>query len=112
MGAMTSTMASKFAELERIRRVESDLKDKFLALCFSKSIEQLADIPEDWSNCLCVEMDAGDALWLDAERCLMPMLNNLIGSMAHKGKEPIDVCIVRRKLDGSNYFSVVVRTIG
>lgn len=96
-------MLDKIHEIEMRRRAEASMTLKLLALVFIKPLITHTEFPE-WPNCLHIDMKV-DNEWPDTERELIPMLNSLVGSLIHKVREPIDICILRR--DG--LFCICVR---
>lgn len=81
------------ARVEARQRAESVVRERLLALVFSKPLETFTTIPKGWK---CTHVDyATQDLWPDLERELMPMLNSLISSLAYRNRVPTDVCVVR-----------------
>lgn len=83
---------------------ESDVKSELLMLLTSKPIEFLTEMP-DWPNCVHVDLPA-DGNWPIPTDTLRVVLNNLVGSLAHKGVTPIDIGAVKLP----EVYSIVVRT--
>lgn len=98
-------MNDTISALHLQNRAEAEVQGKILALVFSKPLEQLVAIPKEWKQCSHVDLQT-DKLWPDMEREITPMVGNLVSYLAHRGKIPVDVCVVR----SHGVFSLVVRT--
>lgn len=83
---------------------ESSVKSALLVMLISKQVQFLTEIPKDWVYCLHIDM-APDENWLEADR-LRVILETLVGSLAHTGRTPIDICAVK----SAEFYSIVVRT--
>lgn len=90
------------------QQAQAEVVMRMLALCFSKPLETLSGIPEDWGQCVHCDYQT-EATWLDVERELLPMLNNLAGVLVtgHSDCVPVDICMIRRP--GGREFGIAVR---
>lgn len=98
-----SAASAALAAMRLCERTGSDVKSDLLALLLSKRIEFRSEIPEDWGNCVHVDLKP-DENWLE-DRFLRPALETLVSSLAHFGRVPIDFCAVK----SPDVYSIVVR---
>lgn len=93
----------KLVELQRFSMRERQVMLELLVLVFGKPLEQFVSIPIAWNNCTHTDFECADP-W-PPEDILTPIVNNIVGSLVHKNKRPVDVAIVRR----AGVWSLVVR---